>query len=68
MLTQVLIFMLVVVLPSGEVRVASSVVTQCPGRAQVVEQAELMLSKGDIVGWEANCLRVTVVVTETKGS
>jgi hypothetical protein len=57
------VFMFLLILPGGEAKVESRLVTECPDNEQVEYLFNDMKSEGEIVDWGAIC-----VAFQTKGA
>ena len=56
------IFILAVILPSGEVKVGSQVVDQCPEKSVFLQQMENKLQSKEIEDWQAMCYALDIGV------
>lgn len=54
------IFILAVILPSGEVKVDSQVVDQCPEKGVFTQQMENKRQSEEIVNWQAMCYALDI--------
>lgn len=54
------VFILAVILPSGEIRVDSSVVNECPEKVLFTAQMETKRIYKEVIDWEARCYRIDV--------
>ena len=50
-----LLFVVVVILPSGQPQVDAGVVAQCPDTAATIQLYEQAVLRGDILDWRARC-------------
>lgn len=50
-----LLFVVIVILPSGEPKVDAGIVGQCPDTQSTIELYEQAVVRGDILDWRARC-------------
>lgn len=56
----ILVFLSVIVLPDGQIKARSEVVTQCPSQEYVHQMHQPMMDRGEIIYWAANCRSMSV--------
>lgn len=49
------LFIIAIVLPTGEVQVNHTIVPECPTQEQVIAVMKPMKDAGDIIAWGGNC-------------
>lgn len=54
------ILILAVIMPSGEIRVDSSVLDECPEKTLFTAQMETKRIHKEVIDWEARCYRIDV--------
>ena len=58
-MTEGFVFLVVLMLNSGQLEVHADILTDCPPQEQVVQNYEQLVSNGDIRDWRALCKKVT---------
>lgn len=58
-MTTFYIFIIAVVLPSGEIQVKHTFVPKCPTQEEVVAVMKPMKERGEIIGWGGSCSSMT---------
>lgn len=58
-MTPFFIFIIAIVLPTGEVQVKHTFVPKCPTQEEVVAVMKPMKDRGEIIAWGGNCTSMT---------
>jgi len=60
---KVLVFMMVVILPNGDVSIDARPVQSCPDKAEVNRVMDAQIHSGDILSWQAACDMIVLPLT-----
>jgi len=55
-MTQVLLFVVIVILPNGQPQVNATAVAACPSQQKVMDTYQQAQTAGHILDWRAHCL------------
>jgi hypothetical protein len=58
-----LVFMMVVILPNGDVSIDARPVKSCPDKAEVNRVMDAQIHSGDILSWQAACDMIVLPLT-----